>query len=217
MQDWCKESKPIENLEVEICFLLQKDFFVGDPHDPEQLNDEKYRETLSLPEIEREAEMLVRTKEVEANEPALVEYYKEIADRAKRLHRTLNDVRQYFWCGLWLFNEDEAVRVSFPLHGTLEQIKKLLADFRNTESGVVVHIRDHGWEMQVVADGGYIYIKECDPDEDEVWLNIRVERGSFLNGIQQLQARTQRIIKRLCDELGEELCSEYFETIEFNP
>jgi hypothetical protein len=216
MQEWCEDSRLVEPLEAEICFLLQKDFYVGDPDDPEQLNDIMYRETLLLPRIERASEMLVKTSEAEGNEASLAEYYRDIARRAKGLHRSLNDVRQYFWCGLWFLNEAEGVRISFPWHGTLDRIKSLFNDFRNTESGVIVHIQDHGWGILVLSDGGYIYIKEWDPDEEEIWLNIKVERDLFLRGLQRLEARAQKVINRLSEELGEDLWSEHLDASEFN-
>lgn len=181
---------------------------MGDPQNPEQLNDMQYREELSLPRIKRAAEMLVKTSEAEGHEAVLAEYYRDIARRAKGLNRNLDDVRQYFWCGLWFLNEAEGVRLSFPWHGTLNQITALFSDFRKTESGVIAHIRDHGWEILVLADPQYIYFKEWDPDEAEVWLNIKVERASFLAELEHLEARAQRVIKRLSEELGEDLWSE---------
>lgn len=41
--DWVKESKFINDLDLEVCFQLQDNFYVGDPNSHEQLQDEKYR------------------------------------------------------------------------------------------------------------------------------------------------------------------------------
>ena len=80
--NWIKNSKQIENLDVEICFQLQDNFYTGDPNSHEQLQDAKYHESVELPSFDRVVETMARTSEVIGSVDDLASYYRKIIERA---------------------------------------------------------------------------------------------------------------------------------------
>ena len=132
--DWVKKSKEIGNLDLEVCFQLKDNFFIGAPNSYEQLQNEKYRETLELPSFKRVVPSMARTSEVCGNTDELVSYYKNIIEKSIALSKPFNEIRRYFWLRLWFWNTEENVHVSFPWYDSLSEMQQFFSWLKaNTE------------------------------------------------------------------------------------
>src|SRR5690349_15304267 len=113
MESWFSEAKVISTMEVEVCFLIQNDFYYGPDSHPAVV-ERKEVAPLPSPNIARKVPSMIRTSEAFGYEENLANYYREVLRVARYHRKTFNHVRQYFWLRLWLCNTAEDVHVDFP-------------------------------------------------------------------------------------------------------
>ena len=211
---WIQESKKVENLEVEVCFLLAENYFVGDPNNVDHFDDEKYRETLELPSFPRVVESMARTREIIDNVDALSSYYKSIIERSVSLKKSFNDIRQYFWLRLWFWNSEEGVLVSFPWYDSLSEMQQFFSWLKGDAEKTFCDM-DQGWEVNAVHSDEYVYIRQTDPDSDEVVSNVAVPLVGFAEEAAEVESRAIKIIADLSNEIGVDVWTKYLQDASF--
>ncbi len=77
------------------------------------------------------------------------------------------------------------------------------------KDGNVFYDIDQGWELSIDRVGDDFVILEKDPDEDEVYCNIRVDGEEFLNQICSAERRVDEIINRLVNHFKIDYWSKY--------
>jgi len=179
MNDWYFKAIPIEEVDVEICFLLQDDFD-GQP--------------LKLPPFPRKVSKLVRTTELVGNEDALASYYRQILNLAQKAQRPFNEVSHYFWLRLYFWNNGAGFTISFPWYDTYSEMQPILNAIISGKSGELYWDRDQCWEMNVEADGGRIYVRQWDPDCEEVHVLLNFPLQALQALIPTLMNRTEEQI-----------------------
>ncbi|MBU2708937.1 hypothetical protein KCM76_23280 [Zooshikella marina] len=219
--DWVKKSTEIDSLDLEVCFLLQDNFYIGDSNNHEQLQDEKYREPLELPPFERVVPTMARTSEVIENVGELATYYKNIIEKSVALKKPFNEIRQDFWLRLWFWNTEEDVYVSFPWYDSLSEMQQFFSWLNDNPEEPYLDL-DQGWQIDAVRVGKNIHIRQTDPDYDEEYSNVSVPFEKFLQRANEVEARAQKIISGLSKELGVDVWSKYlndasFGTAEWQP
>jgi len=219
--DWIKKSKHINNLDLEVCFQLSDSFYVGDPNSYEQLQDEKFCAALELPSFVRVVPTIARTSEALENTNELASYYKKIIEKSVALGKPFNEIRQYFWLRLWLWNTEEDIHFSFPWYDSLSEIQHFFS-WLNNESEEPYIDMDQGWQIDAVRLGEAIHIRQIDPDEDEEYSNVSLPFEEFLQKVNEVDSRARQIISSLSKELGVDVWSKYrndasFGTEEWQP
>lgn len=207
-KSWTESSKPVETLNIEICFLLQGAFYVGNPNSHEQITDPKYREPLSLPDFARANEKYATTAEIFGNEEHLIAYYKQIVERGALIGRSFNELRSYFWLRLLVWNEMESVSISFPWCDSLTEIRGFTNWLASPQEEAFRDI-EQGWQVDAVQAPGFLHIRELDPDSDERYDNVKVALSEVAASAKLEESRAQTIIERLSEGLGVDVWSKH--------
>jgi hypothetical protein len=212
MQSWFSEAKAIPSLQAEVCFQIQEAFYYGPDRFSDASGRERLVDKLIPPRIQLATPSLVRTSEALGQERELAEYYQQIVRMAHHYKRPFNSIRQYFWLRLWLWNSECEVHVSFPWYDSLSEIDRFLAALVETDSGLVHHDMDQGWELQTYAHDGLLYFQERDPDADETHLIVSAPRVEFIDQVMQLRERAKSIVAQLSGILGADVWTAYVRT-----
>lgn len=208
MQLWTTQAINVSSLEAEICFTLRNDFYYEPDSHPE-VAEKKEVELLILPSFSRKVDLLATTSEVMGNESSLAEYYEQVITYAKKYKKSFNDCRHYFWLRLWLWNSDANIFVSFPWSDNQSDFDGLINSLISTETGQAYWDADQGWEIEVIAEGDFFYIRESDPDSDETHYVIKVLRSSLTTQLSNAQNRSKTIISYLSERIGADLWTKY--------
>jgi hypothetical protein len=213
-QSWKDSAKHIEKLNVEICFLLQNDFYIGNPDSHEQLADPKYQEPLSLPAFVRATEKSAFTSEVVGNEAQLVSYYRQIVEHGVSIGKNFNELRRYFWLRLCVWSEKDDVSISFPWYDTITEIRNFIQWLVSPQEEAFWDM-DQGWQVDAIQDAGFLYLREKDPDNDESYDNVKVALRDIVASAMRANARARKIVERLSQELGVDVWSKYVQDAVF--
>lgn len=215
MEHWSQQSKEIQNLEVEICYLLSDKFFKGNPNNRTQIQDETQYELIQLPTFNRVVDQMARTSEVEGNESELGEFYKVIAQKAKDYHQSFNGIRHYFWLRLWFWHSESNVRISFPWYDTFSEMQRLFQAMNTEKTGLIFEDLDQGWGIEIEADEEFFYIRLSDSDTEEEYENIKTKKSLMLEKILKVEERAIFQIKVLTKKLGADVWTKYIQNAKF--
>lgn len=208
MESWYTQATTVPELTAEICFQLQPHFYYG-PDRPADIAANRLVEPLTPPVIPRVVPSMVRTTEALGHEDQLASYYEQIVMLARKYKRPFNSIRHYFWLRFWLWSEEHKVHISFPWYDSFSEINRFIDAVASTESGLVDHDLEQGWEMEVHSENGTLYVRERDPDANETCLTVATPRDGLLVQLVSLQKRTNAIVKYLTESLGADVWTSY--------
>jgi len=214
-KDWMKESKPIDHLEVEICFQLAEPFYMGDPNNSRQLDDDKFYEETKLPSFARVIETMARTREVISNEQELANHYKAIVDYSSSQGLSLDEVRQYFWLRLWFWNTKENVHIGFPWYDTLSEMQSFFKWISTSSETEPFEDMDQGWQFDAIVKDDRVYLREAEFNTDEEYANISVPVANFVKEITAVEKRAISVITELTEELGVDVWTTHLQSANF--
>lgn len=211
MEPWFSEAKSVAVLDSELCFLLKDDFYFG-PDRYVGKDRSKFMHTLSLPNITRAQSFMISTAELAGHEHELAEYYEQVVASAIRHKLPFNSIRHYFWVRFSLWNTGEDVHISFPWYDSYSEIEHFMDALISVDSGLVHHDIDQGWEMEIYAHEGNIYIKQSDPETETTHICICVRRLELVLRLQQIMVRSRKSIQALAASLGQDVWTSYVRT-----
>lgn len=209
MEPWFASATAVPVLKAEICFLLRSDFYFGPdrPLDPADL--QRLVVPLSLPNIPRVAESMVRTSEAVGHEAELVSYFEQIVRRAREYRRPFNSIRHHFWLRFGLWSEEQEIYISFPWYDSFSEIDRFIDSVSKVSFGLVDHDREQGWEMEVHSQNETLFLREGDPDAGETHLVVSTPRGQFVSELAELRERAAGLITHLSKALGADVLTAY--------
>lgn len=193
MEPWFIEAKSVASVEVDICFCIR---------------DELIEPLVKVP-VQRSEQSLVRSYDVIDQEAALAAYYEDVIRLARKHGKSFNDIRQYFWLRLSLWNSAEGCYLGFPWYDTVAEMAPLLEGISGDALGEVFWDRDQGWEMQVHADNEFVYAREWDPDDEVVHTIVKFPRAAIATECSQALERARRVVSSLAERLGDDVWTEY--------
>ena len=204
MKDWFDSTIGIENATVEVGFVLFPDFYYG-PDRHQALVERKEVERLKLPTFPRASERLVTTSEAEEHVEQLIQYYSDVIRLSRKYSKSFNQIRQYFWLRLSIANGSGSFCVSFPWYDTLSEMESVLRCLASPPAeGEIFWDRDQGWELELDAFNGMLYVREWDPDCEEVYVSARLPLLSLSSSSKEALERAQKIIAKLSEALTED-------------
>lgn len=216
MKDWFESATLIEEATVEVGFLLFPDFYYGLDRLPD-IAERKEIEPLSIPAFPRSAEHLVTTSEAEPYVDELARYYTDVIRLSRKYGKPFNQVSQYFWLRLAISNPDKSFNVSFPWYDTLSEMEALLAALSDPPTSGDIHWdRDQGWELEIDAYHDMLYIREWDPDYEEVRAIGKLPLLALASSSQATLTRARKIIASLSEALTEDAWTTYKTSINFS-
>lgn len=178
--------------------------------------DTKEAEHLVQPDIDRRVASMVRTSEAVGCEQELAAYYLNLIRIARKHGKTFNEIRHYFWLRFWLWNSEENVQIPFPWYDTFLEIRQFLDEVEQKTDGLVYCDADQGWELEIHAFGGELFLQFQNPDDDEVYARLRVPREKAIESFQALRGRAESTIHRLSNVIGRDLWTKYVDWPEFS-
>jgi hypothetical protein len=199
--EWTKEAEEIPNFELNVAFLTQKEYYFGDDNNMEQIADkEHYREPLYIPFSDKN--LLVTTHHVADNLQELINYYESVFRLNDKYEKELSNA-SYFWIRPIIKNLDNGnILASFPWYDTLQEIRYLCNGLINNEEGEIFYDRDQGWEIIVENDDGKLFIKESDPDYNETFCCIWVDRQEMIKQVKTTLEKIELIVNQLANYFG---------------
>lgn len=199
--DWIKEAEEVPHFEINVAFLTRQEFYFGDDNDMVQIADkEHYREPLYIPFLDKN--ILVTTNNIFEHLEELIKYYESVMRLNHKYEKELRNW-SYFWIRPIIKNlHDDKILASFPWYDTLGEIRYLCNHLTNNEEGEIFYDRDQNWEVIVENYEGKLFIKESDPDYNETFCCISVDRQEMLTQMKTLLEKTELIIKQLAEHYG---------------
>lgn len=97
------EAKPVSLLNVELCFLLKKEFYFG-PDRHAGVDTSTCTQCLQPPSFPRSEPSMVLTSELGGRESELAAYYRQVVELAICHGMNFNSIRHHFWVRLWMWN-----------------------------------------------------------------------------------------------------------------
>ncbi|GAB1858632.1 hypothetical protein MHTCC0001_34720 [Flavobacteriaceae bacterium MHTCC 0001] len=206
MENWTNSSKLTTDLESEICYQISNSFFIGNPNDPNQFQNTDLNVAIKLPQIDRKVKEIVTTKEVFGNEVQLSEYYKSIIELKEKHNKSYREVHHLFWLRLWILNSKEKIYISFPWYDTINEFKRFFRIFDENKTGQIFYDIDQGWQLEILADNHFYYIRQTNPDDSDLIIqNIKTDKVSLKNSIKKLEENINSQIEKLTNLIGIDL------------
>lgn len=206
MIEWSKFSKLITDLEPEIYYQISDSFFIGNPNDPSQFQKSHLNVSINPPQIDRKTKEIVTIKEALHNELQLSEYYKSILELKANYKKSYDEIHHLFWLKLRISNSEEQIHISFPWYDTINEFKSFFRIFDNNKTGQIFEDIDQGWQLEIQADNDFYYIREINPDDNDLVIqNIKTDKASLKNSIQELEKNINTQIKELTSLTGIDL------------
>ena len=216
MKDWFESATLVEDATVEVGFLLFPDFYYGPDRHP-YIAERKEVEPLSIPAFARSTKCIATTTEAEPHVDELIRYYSDVVRLSRKYGKSFNQVRQYFWLRLAISNPDKSFYVSFPWYDTLSEMETLLAALSDPPVNGEVHWdRDQCWELEIDAYNNMLYVREWDPDYEEVHVVGKFPLLALASSSQATLVRARKIIASLSDALTEDAWTTYKASVTFS-
>lgn len=203
---WIKQTEYIQNFEIVVYFLVQKDFYFGDSNNPQQIEDENFREALYAPL----GSPSISASGIEINLDEMIKHYASVFAMAKKHNKKIE--QYYFWLCPYIKNIDANELLSnFPWYENLENIKDLFKQLRNEKDGKSYSDSDQSWQLLIEKQGDKIHIKESDPDEEEeeIYCQINLDRNELLRQADVIEEKTELAIKKLVAHFGVDYWTKY--------
>lgn len=200
MKSWFENAKRIESIETEICFLLNGELFLWADSTRGEIE-----ESLSPPEFQRHLPSMARSSEICGNEPELIRYYNDIIRIARKNRLAFNDIRQYFWMRLWLWNTAEKIHIGFPWYDTYSEMDHFFTSISVDSEGELFSDVDQGWELEVHELNGDLYIRWLEPSNEPHHREIRLPKETLIEQVRLIRQRMNSILKILSDAIGKDV------------
>lgn len=198
--DWTNGTLTISNFEINVAFLTNKEYFFGNENDPKQIADKiNFSEPLYLPFSDKA--ILATTNNISDNLDEIIKYYQSVLALAKKHNKKPS--QYYFWIRPIIRNlETGEILVSFPWYDTLNEIRRLFIDLKKENEGNIFFDADQGWELVIDYFKGQLFIKESDPDYDETYCKITIDRQKIIRQIDDILLKTEKIVSKLTNHFG---------------
>lgn len=201
MEDWTKDCELLDFLNVDICFCINEDFYYG-PSDV--ISIEERKQTTPLPSVTNKAATTfnLRSLKAEENPDKLLSYYREVLRLAKNYGKKDLEISHYFWLKLYFWRPDLHIAMNFPWYDTLDEMAPILEKIGSHENGILLSDEDQNWTADIIAQDGFIFAREGDPEDGDFHFLHQIPRARF--GIDCLEAleRTRSLIYWLSNQIG---------------
>jgi hypothetical protein len=204
IQDWTRRAKRIEDVTIEIGFLVSPDFYFGPENRFTEEQWESMREPLYAPAADiyvpppgRGCARYLLTQTVEQSPDELIAYYADVLRLIEKHRKKLIRERHYFEFHPILFSPGGEFELRWFYGASWGDAALTLQRLEQQEDGLLDDSIDQGWELEIVGEGNRLYIRVANPDaepgeaveSDCVWC----DRASIIRQIGPLRERTRRI------------------------
>lgn len=207
---WVKASTSGEEPSVDVWFLTAVRFYVGDPNDAEQLDDESCYVPLATPN----GSDAISVATVVGNEGELASHYRRVVELAAARGQDFDQFSHYFWMRLAiLWRGGQCV---FPWYDTWGDMDRLLGWLPLAEDGEQWWDVEQSWELVVVRQGDAFHFRQGDGEGNESE-NVRLDRDALLGSLTSIRSMVLAVIDELAVHLGADVWTKttYGERVSF--
>lgn len=194
----------IEDVVVEIGFLVSPDFYFGPGNRFTEEQWERMREPLYTPAAElyvppagAGCARYLLSQTVERSSDELITYYADVLRLIEKHRKKLIRERQYFKMHPILYSPRGGFELRYFHNNSWEDAALTLQNLEQRKDGVLDDSIEQGWELEVVGEGDRLFIRVTNPDaepgeaeeSDCVWC----DRASIVQQIGPLRERMRRI------------------------
>jgi hypothetical protein len=199
--DWVHAATPISTPTLDVGFIVSDDFYYGPENDFDQETWERLRVPVyqpALPLHHRHVDWVL-TPALESSTDELVRHYRDLLRLAAEHGTTVS--RSHFWLRPFLYSPD-GLDVSFSWLDTQDDAELFLSALEREDEGEIYDGMDEGWDLRIVALGGRLFIRDADPDTDQVHACVSCGRAALVARVAPVRARMRKILAELRAELG---------------
>lgn len=202
--DWTRRATRIEDVTVEIGFLVSPDFYFGPENRFTEEQWESMREPLYAPAADiyvpppgRGCARYLLTQTLENSTGELIAYYADVLRLAEKHRKKLIRQRHYFEICPILYSRNGEFELRWFYHNSWEEAALTLQGLEQRGDGLLDDSIEQGWELEVVGEGDRLFVRVTNPDaepgEAEESECVRCDRPSLIRQIGPLRERTRRI------------------------
>jgi hypothetical protein len=196
---WYDSAMLVEDAVVEIKFWLHTHFNYGAENGAQ---DPKDVEPLIMPTCPRATDLWVTTVEAEPHTDQLIRYYADVVRLIKKHGKSFDRKRHYFWLSLFIENPNKSFDVQFGYYTTLSRMEGAIKALScSPPSSEVYFDRNQCEAIEIDAHDGMLYIRESDPDNQEVYNIGKLPLLSLASSSTAALARAKRIVASLTEAL----------------
>ncbi len=187
---------------MEFAFLLAPTLYYGPDSHP-AVSERKEVEPLCVPQFERAQPSVATSHEALGHIDELLDYYRDVIRKANKHRLSFERIRTHFWLRLGIFNSEKSMYLSFPWYDTINEMEPILQSFANPSvEGELFWDRDQSWELQVIAQGQFLYIREWDPDYEETHVLAKIPRDALAEASADALQRGRAVVSELARGVG---------------
>jgi hypothetical protein len=203
--EWISRAKAAANVTVDVGFLISKTFYYGPENGFSQEQWQQLREPLLQPALEQYGDFLLSAALGESVEE-LIQYYRDVVRISAKHRKEIRQQSPYFWIRPLIFSRGEFA-ISFPWYDTWEEALPVLNALVATGDGLLFDDLDQGWQLQMFAEGGHLYLRRSDFDSGEEQCIIAANRAQIAGQVPALRNRVAQQLQELTAALGRDYWS----------
>jgi hypothetical protein len=203
--EWTTSAKQVEPVNVDVGFLVSETFYHGPENGFSQEQWRQLREPLYQPKVERYGDYLL-SAEFQDSAIELVRYYQDVLRLGARHKKVLKQQSHYFWIRPLIFQKDEFA-ITFPWYDTWQEAVAVLDALEGTSDGLVFDDLEQGWDVQVFAEGDFLFLRQGDFDSGEEHIVIATHRARLASQVPAVRARVIHLLAELTGALGRDYWS----------
>lgn len=203
--EWISRAKPVDNVRVEIGFLVSETFYFGPEDDVSAEQWKRLREPLYRPEIELYGDFVLSSS-LGHSASELIRYYRDVLRLAAHHRKSRESLASYFWMRPLIFAGDQ-FDIRFPWSDTWPEANSVLDALAAPGNGELLHDLEQGWEFHAFADAEQLFLRAGVLETREEHFVIATNRSPVVGQIAELRARVSRSMNELIAALGQDYWS----------
>ena len=204
-KEWIKHTVAMDDFTVDVGFLISGDFYYGAPNDWAELQSGRNRTSLHRPILTTPGNVVL-VSSLGATIDDLATYYADVLANVQAHNKNIKQCLHYFWIRPYIIFAENAV--GCPWYDRYYEVERFLSALVTIEGdGEIYWDCDQGWELNVVAEGERVHIREWDPDDELVWTSIHCPSTNIKQQSRDILAKTNVVMEQLRSTFGEDYWS----------
>ena len=203
--DWIQRSRRVDDVIIDIGFLVQKSVYYGDENNFTHDDWLKLREPVYQPKTDMYGDFLLSESVLESR-IELIRYYQDVI-RALKVHRLkIEKLQTYSWLRPIIFSRG-VFAMTFPWYDTWQEAESLFNGLQNVNDGLIFEDMDQGWEFNAFAEHDTLFLRQGDLETGKEHFLVRCPRDLLTRQIQKIRERMPSILHELRTTIGHDYWS----------
>jgi len=197
---WTKDSVRQFDVRLDYLFFVDAALYVGQDGWSSQAEYEKNQVPLYKPNMPLSANR-ISYKDIRHGDEELVKHYKDVLTKHEQFKLDLGESTNFRNVPLI---KSEQYEISFPWYDDFETGRNSLIEIRELGKNQLFNDIEQGFQLDVLAKDGWLYIHHSDPDSNFSYTNIAINQNDLNQQIDYVIPEVERIIASLAQQFGED-------------